>query len=55
MKYHESHFCPVTCKLSELAKAIKATPDQGRRDFLQGVEHARIMIAGLTGDRKFAS
>lgn len=49
MKHHESVFCPVTCTLAELDNAIKAASDKERRGFLEGVRHARIIIAAATG------
>ena len=55
MKYHEASFCPVTCSMQELKRAIKAAPPTSeRRGFLKGVEHARTMIAGFTGNPEIA-
>ena len=53
--FHEDNFCPVTCPIAELAEAIKAAPSKERLDFLRGVEHARILIAGFAGKPEIAS
>lgn len=52
---HESGWCPVTCPLNELEDEIASIPekdgDYGRKKFLEGVRHARIIFAAATGGK----
>lgn len=52
---HESNWCPVTCPLHELEFEITKIPEKGRhagrKKFLEGVIHARIIIMVATGGK----
>ena len=58
--YDESWFCPVTCSIEDLEKAIASFEIDAaggclrsarQQSFYSGVLHARIMIIGASGGK----
>lgn len=55
---HEDSFCPVTCPMSELEAEIESMNNHsdnfanyGQFKFLEGVRHARIILAAASGGK----
>ena len=44
-------WCPVTCPISQLDKAVKFTENTPRGYFLEGILHARTIILAATNGR----